>query len=527
MKISRKITLTIVLTLLLLQGVGYVGLHYVVSDKFGELERVSVERNRERVRAVVQAELGQLTMLGQDWSEWDETYAFMARRDQAYLDANFNVRTFETLGIDLLALYDRVKQPQVAFAYQAGKLVSQTPAQLGALTDYLMRYGTLKPNAGIWFDGERYYLMTATQILSSEGEGPSRGTLLLFKAFTPKFIRQLQKRTALSLTFLSPDQLAASLGAPTLTRLMASDSLILPQEDRLLTLAQIDTLQEASPLIFRFTLPRDLMLEGKAIEQRIFWLLSLGTLLFAALVLLILNGYIAARLQRLSANLRLIADDGAVRRLLVEGKDEISQVAIDCNRMLDHLDSLRQQQADSGTRQQLQHGALIHLAKSDLLTGEDPGQAARHINEAVCAGTGAARASVWFCAEDKQSMFCQDLFFLPKRHHQQGFHLPYALIQGRYEVSKPEHAPCLIIRERYDLSRFGAMLAQLGLDALSGAILMAPLKQGDELLGFIIAERASLKEEWHPDETAFVLSVCDLSAQTLLTLTKLQQLKRS
>ncbi|MFQ2274682.1 hypothetical protein [Aeromonas hydrophila] len=56
---------------------------------------------------------------------------------------------------------------------------------------------------------------------------------------------------------------------------------------------------------------------------------------------------------------------------------------------------------------------------------------------------------------------------------------------------------------------------------------MAPLKQGDELLGFIIAGRARLSEVWHHDELAFVLSVCDLSAQTLLTLTKLQRLKRS
>lgn len=145
----------------------------------------------------------------------------------------------------------------------------------------------------------------------------------------------MQKRTNLSLSFLSPQQLATSLGVTTLARLRANDSLILPQEERLLTLAQIDTLQEDSPLIFRFTLPRDLMLEGKAIERHIFWLLSLGTLLFGALVLLILNGYIAARLQRLSANLRLIGDDGAVRRLLVEGNDEIlprwPSTAIECS----------------------------------------------------------------------------------------------------------------------------------------------------------------------------------------------------
>ncbi len=118
---------------------------------------------------MVQAELGQLTMLGQDWSEWDETYAYMVSRDPAYLAANLNVRTFETLGVDLVALYNADKQPQAAFAYHGGQLVTQTPAQLAPLTDYLVRNGSLKPNAGIWFDGERYYLLAATQILTSSG----------------------------------------------------------------------------------------------------------------------------------------------------------------------------------------------------------------------------------------------------------------------------------------------------------------------------------------------------------------------
>ena len=179
---------------------------------------------------------------------------------------------------------------------------------------------------------------------------------MLLKAFTTRLVHQLQKRTNLALLF-EPAAAGYQPGSHHPGPAQGQRQLILPQEERLLTLAQIDTLQEDSPLIFRFTLPRDLMLEGKAIERHIFWLLSLGTLLFGALVLLILNGYIAARLQRLSANLRLIGDDGAVRRLLVEGNDEISQVAIDCNRMLDHLDSLRQRQLDSEARQKLQHGA--------------------------------------------------------------------------------------------------------------------------------------------------------------------------
>ncbi|WAF89112.1 hypothetical protein NRZ28_13170 [Aeromonas hydrophila] len=110
----------------------------------------------------MQAELGQLNMLGQDWSEWDETCAYMVSRDPAYLAANLNVRTFETLGVDLVALYDADKQPQLSWRPTGG-------ADPGPAGDYLVRYGSLKPNAGIWFDGERYYLLAATQILTSSG----------------------------------------------------------------------------------------------------------------------------------------------------------------------------------------------------------------------------------------------------------------------------------------------------------------------------------------------------------------------
>ena len=149
-----------------------------------------------------------------------------------------------------------------------------------------MRYGSLKPNAGIWFDGERYYLLAATQILTSEGRGRVAAPCCCSRPSPPGWSISCKSAPIFAL-LLSPQQLATSLGVTTLARLRANDSLILPQEERLLTLAQIDTLQEDSPLIFRFTLPRDLMLEGKAIERHIFWLLSLGTLLFGALVLLI------------------------------------------------------------------------------------------------------------------------------------------------------------------------------------------------------------------------------------------------
>ena len=218
------------------------------------------------------------------------------------------------------------------------------------------------------------------------------------------------------------------------------------------------------------------MLEGKAIERHIFWLLSLGTLLFGALVLLILNGYIAARLQRLSANLRLIGDDGAVRRLLVEGNDGSPRwpsTAIECSIIWTACVSA------SSTAKPARNCSTAPHSSGQERSAErrGSGQAARHINEAICSGTGAARGQCLVQCRRQAEHVLPGSVLLPKLHHQQGFHLPYALIRGATGL-KPEHEPCLILREPYDLTRFGAMLAQLGLEGLSGTILMAPQAGG-------------------------------------------------
>ena len=99
-----------------------------------------------------------------------------------------------------------------------------------------------------------------------------------------------------------------------------------------------------------------------------------------------------------------------------------------------------------------------------------------------------------------------------------------AMLQGRYEQSRQGDEPCLVLSDPYDLSRFRAMLMQLGLPPFAGRVLMAPLHHKGELLGFIIAEHERPQQAWQADELTFVLCVCDFSTQTLLTLSKLIRL---
>lgn len=523
MKISRRITLSILLVLLLLLTSGYLGLHLLVEGRFAELEHGAIERNQNRVEQAMGGEVGNLLRLARDWAEWDDTYDYMETRDPRYLASNINARTFETLGFDHIALFDGARRPQFAERYEKGQTLAMTPEQLAGLESLLARQAAGREFSGLWLDGNERLLIAGSPILTSEGEGPGRGMLLMARHLDEHFLAQLRKR--LSLTFTLPDEqtLTEALGEEQRRNLALGERVLKVEEQEITSFGSFETL-DGTVIPFAVTQGRMWREEGREIADRLILWSGGAVVLFGALVLLILNQGITARLERLAANLRLINHEGAVRRVLVEGQDELAQVALDCNRMLDTLEQLREEQLMAQRRLRGQLDALLALASSDALTREDVRRAAGAVTRAICEGTGAVRASLWFCTEGEARLYCQDLYLAPKQEHQQGFSMPMAMLQGRYEQSRQGDEPCLVLSDPYDLSRFSAMLTQLGLTPFAGRVLMAPLHHEGELLGFIIAEHERPQQAWQTDELTFVLCVSDFSTQTLLTLSKLTRL---
>ena len=525
MKISRIITLIIVLTLLLIQGSIYLGLHQLLVNEFNELDRTSAERNITRLQEAYKAELRQLTQKVRDWSEWDDTYLYIANKNPGYEDKNITYQSLSAIGVDTVAFYDQ-KQFLSGKSVHDGKMVNIAPELLTKLNKYMQNKPALQYKEGLLFDGKRYYLMIERPILTSEGQGPINGTLVFIEEFNQSFIARLKKLTSLALEFNSHELSINGKDNKRLSDAEQFDSVTDLSNNMLISQIKLMTIDEQDSMVVSVTQSREIFNLGEGIEVKIFSYLILGAAFFAVCVLLILNSYISKRLKRLSGNLKLIGDAKyRVGHVLVEGSDEIAEVAISCNNMLNKLDAMYQEQGDLDVRQQKQHSALLNLAKSDHLTSEELVHAARHINETLCIGTGAARSGVWYCMDNNVSMYCLDIFHAPDQHHQQGFSLPYQLIRGRYEQLKGLDNKPLVINDSYELSRFSTMLAKLGLESLAGQIVMAPIYHDDSLFGFIIAELEGSEETWYQDELSYIHCVCDFSAQTLITLSKLQQFR--
>jgi hypothetical protein len=53
-------------------------------------------RDLDRVRSAILNEVGHLDAFATDWGSWDDTYAFVAKPDDAYIEANLTQAYFES-----------------------------------------------------------------------------------------------------------------------------------------------------------------------------------------------------------------------------------------------------------------------------------------------------------------------------------------------------------------------------------------------------------------------------------------------
>lgn len=136
-----------------------------------------------RAQSVLDEEANTFKRTVVDWASWDDTYEFMENRDSRYVDVNFVQGTLETLRIHAIALYDADHRAAASVAIGSNdQVIVSLPDTLqnlierpGGLLDHArgeLLYGYASENTDFW-------LTAAAPILTSNDEGPSRGTLVM------------------------------------------------------------------------------------------------------------------------------------------------------------------------------------------------------------------------------------------------------------------------------------------------------------------------------------------------------------
>jgi len=311
-------------------------------------EEQSISMMVEQAISTFDGQLQRLDVLNRDWSTWNNTYNFvrLPSENEDYLKVNFTDATFADGGLNFILIIDnsgRLVHGE-GFDLTAGKEVPIPKSLQEHISDEaLIRHeGVENSVTGIILLPEGPLLVSSRPILTSEGEGPVEGTIIMARFMDSSVVDALSKTIHLPLVMMTvndtnmPSDLevahsSLTIEAPVLIRAINSESM-----------AGYFLLQDiyGNPaIIFRLTMPRTIYAQSVAI-MRYFMLAIMGfSLLCAGIFTQSVRRLVVSRVARVA---KFMGDIGATgdlsKRLTMQGNDEIAKLGKNINGTVEALE---------------------------------------------------------------------------------------------------------------------------------------------------------------------------------------------
>lgn len=195
-KLRQQTPLIIGITLLGVIGVLYTISSKILLDSFSKVEQQTTHQNVERVLDALSNDFNKLNATAGDYARWDDTYVFINDANDNYVKLNLGKTTFTLFQLNVIALIDSSKQIVFGLGFDL-KNEKQTPLPQSlrihlATQAMLLQHPNPKSSyTGIVLLPEGPLMIASRPILTGEGKGPIRGTLLMGRYFNAAQIKQL------------------------------------------------------------------------------------------------------------------------------------------------------------------------------------------------------------------------------------------------------------------------------------------------------------------------------------------------
>jgi len=375
----RKKTVSIVgLIVISLLVVLYVSSTTIVMGGFARVEDQDTRKNVQRVLDAYSDEVSKLNTTAGDWATWDATYTFIEDGNQQYIDENVSEATTARLGLSVLAYIRSPDQIVISNGFDTQTRASiALPESLKTHLvsgDLLLEHPDLKTGVtGVVLLPEGPLLVAARPILTSNGDGPSRGTLIMGHYLDAALVAQIAQRTHVDVSIqrLDAPQLPSDFAAVQTALLQGSSTIVQPLGDDVIAgYSLVRDIYGKPALLLRVSLPRPISEQGQVSTQyQLLSLLVVG-LVFGIVTFLLLEKLVLARLAQLSADVSRIGSTGDLSvRTAVNGQDELAHLAGEINGMLSALEHAQagRQQAEAALMQAKEAAEMANRAKSAFL----------------------------------------------------------------------------------------------------------------------------------------------------------------
>ena len=344
MGLRRKTQIITGFVLLGLLAVVYTVTRRTLLVQFSELEEEQTRQNLDWVSNAIGNELDLLNGSARDDSMWDEAYDFVQNPRPGWGEKNFGEDTYQHLRLNVLVYFNVAAEPIFAreFETSTGQLKVARPEIIRALTRLAqpqIHSPASDGTSGILDLPQGCLLVAAWPVVSSVGNGPPKGTLIMARWLNQGELRRLGWTQNLQFD-VSPtrDLHPGDESKVALTHLSGSASVFVRplSQDQIASYTLLKDIHGDSSLLLRVVMPRSVHQQGRTTLT----FLMLATLI-VGLVFTLVNVALLDRmiLSRLIALRDAVASIGTVSdlssRVPVEGKDELADLGASMNRMLE------------------------------------------------------------------------------------------------------------------------------------------------------------------------------------------------
>ena len=350
MTLRRKTLIYICVTFVILIWILHVISQNILLDSFAQLEEQNTSQNVERVLNTLSNDLSSLATTTGDWASWDDTYAFIEDTNTDYIDSNLIDGTFTELRLNFMLFINTSGQIVFGKAFDLHNeeeipIPQSLQGHLSA-SDLLLYHPDTESNiGGIILLPEGPVLLASQPILTSDDEGPARGSLIMGRYLDATEIDRLSQITLLSLAAYPTNatQMPPDLQTARLSLSEESPILIQPLDAQYVSgYGLLMDIYGEPGLILRVDMPRDIYQHGQAsVNYLILSIVAVG-LVVAIVTMLLVEKQVLSRLFNLSRSVSSIGTSSdPSRRVPSTGKDEVSNLANTINVMIEALEQSR------------------------------------------------------------------------------------------------------------------------------------------------------------------------------------------
>ncbi len=344
--LRRKVLLLLAVS----QALLIVGLYWVIESRIQNgylaLEEKALQKDTARAHNALQQEIDALSGLVRDWAAWDQSHDFVRLKHQSYIDSNITFDVFHNIPLDAIAFYNNAGE--LVYGTGADKEQGQlAPLPALLVSTFSARRKTLLQTEvagrvnGFLQVGREPWLLSSQPILTSSGEGPVNGTLIMARKLTPTALTTLSEKLLLELAVLPLSGQAATarhgFDSTVLELLKQGRKTVIKPLDseRIESYSYIRDINRKPIEILRLGTGREIIAQAEHTSDSLVVALAVLATVSTGLILLFLDYMVLKRLSRLNEDVHAIREKRDLEmRASVDGDDELGYFAESFNAML-------------------------------------------------------------------------------------------------------------------------------------------------------------------------------------------------